>query len=281
MSMRKNHQTEKNPSQQPRGASRGPFSPWSAALSVLLAAAVGFCLIVTVQIVSRGYASFFGYSAFRVVTGSMEPTLGIGEALICRRTPIEQIKAGDIICYLSDAGQTRGAVITHRVIALSEDDMGQPLLTTRGDANLVSDADPVSADALIGRVVWHSGKERFFTDTLSFFTGKIGFLACIVFPVLLIVGLILQHSVKGLYEEIRRVRLAAQNDPDAPLPGYTTLTRRDYDEIFNTLKEELTKELSQHAAKPEEIHANAAAKDAGAPAEKTGEAPAKHSATTE
>lgn len=280
MSMRKNHQTEKNPSQQPRGASRGPFSPWSAALSVLLAAAVGFCLIVTVQIVSRGYASFFGYSAFRVVTGSMEPTLGVGEALICRRTPIEQIKAGDIICYLSDAGQTRGAVITHRVIALSEEE-GQPLLTTRGDANLVSDADPVGADALIGRVVWHSGKESFFTDTLSFFTGKIGFLACIVFPVLLIVGLILQHSVKGLYEEIRRVRLAAQNDPDAPLPGYTTLTRRDYDEIFNTLKEELTKELSQHAAKPEEIHANAAAKDAGAPAEKTGEASAKHSATTE
>lgn len=280
MSMRKNHQTEKNPSQQPRGASRGPFSPWSAALSVLLAAAVGFCLIVTVQIVSRGYASFFGYSAFRVVTGSMEPTLGVGEALICRRTPIEQIKAGDIICYLSDAGQTRGAVITHRVIALSEEE-GQPLLTTRGDANLVSDADPVGADALIGRVVWHSGKESFFTDTLSFFTGKIGFLACIVFPVLLIVGLILQHSVKGLYEEIRRVRLAAQNDLDAPLPGYTTLTRRDYDEIFNTLKEELTKELSQHAAKPEEIHANAAAKDAGAPAEKTGEAPAKHSATTE
>ena len=60
MSMRKNRQTEKNHSQQPRGASRGPFSPWSAALSVLLAAAVGFCLIVTVQIVSRGYASFFG-----------------------------------------------------------------------------------------------------------------------------------------------------------------------------------------------------------------------------
>ena len=280
MSMRKNQHTEKNPSQQLRGTSHGPFSPWSAALSVLLAAAVGFCLIVTVQIVARGYASFFGFSAFRVVTGSMEPTLGVGEALICRRTPIEQIKAGDIICYLSDAGQTRGAVITHRVIALSEEE-GQPLLTTRGDANLVSDADPVGADALIGRVVWHSGKESFFTDTLSFFTGKIGFLACIVFPVLLIVGLILQHSVKGLYAEIRRVQLAARDDPDAPLPGYTTLTRRDYDEIFNTLKEELTKELSQHAAKPEEIHANAAAKDAGAPAEKAGEAPAEHSTATE
>ena len=79
-------------------------------------------MIFSIQVVSKGFVTVGGYSTFRVVTGSMEPTISTGALLICKNTPIEKIEEGEIICYRSEAEEIYGSIVTHRVVAVYEKD---------------------------------------------------------------------------------------------------------------------------------------------------------------
>lgn len=222
--------------------------------SVILAIAAAICLIFSIQVVLKGYVSLGGYSTFRVVTGSMEPTISTGAILLCKDTGIEKIEKGDIVCYRSKAAEIYGSTVTHRVVAVQEDEAGNIYLETRGDANFSSDPHLVEDKDLIGKVTWYSGKDNILNDILSFLTGKVGFLLCIVFPVLLVAGLIMQSSVQSLREDLALVReelaqsMREKKETEQPeesefLPGYTTLTYADYNAIYEVLKKELLEEL--------------------------------------
>ena len=124
----------------------------SRVVAVLLAAALIFCIYTVTQVLSKGYVTVGGYSMFRVMTGSMEPTLQVNSLLLSRQTPIGEIEVGDIVCYRSRNSQTRDWAITHRVVAIRQGADGSPLLETRGDNNPVSDTQYVTAANLIGGV---------------------------------------------------------------------------------------------------------------------------------
>ena len=221
--------------------------------NIALAASVIVCLVVTVISLTQGYVSIFGYSMFRVVTGSMEPTVPVGAAVLCKSADIDEIELNDIICFRSRESDHYGVTVTHRVVSIQTSDDGNIMLETRGDANYTSDAYYVNETNLIGNVIWYSGKESIITNMLSFITGKIGFFACIVFPILLVSGLILQGAVKNLKKDMDKAlyELSQMDLKDADtenkekdlLPGYKTLTVADYKEIYNTLKQELLEEL--------------------------------------
>jgi len=240
-------------------AERGTSVVWGVMSSLILTAAIGLCVFISVQISTNGYVSIAGLSMFRVVTGSMEPTIAVGEAILCQKAPISEIQVNDIVCYRSEFSEIKGAVVTHRVIEIMRDRSGALVLKTQGDANIAADPHLVGANDLVGRVIWYSGKESVLTRVLSFLTGKIGFLACIVFPTMLAAGLILQSSVRSLRQEMRRVRreldeeeamrshcanVSKEENRDGTelVPGYTTLTRKEYDEILEAVKAELIEE---------------------------------------
>ena len=90
----------------------------SALSTLALIISICLCLSVAVQTYTNGYVQFGGFSLFRVVTGSMEPTLPVGSLLICQQTPIEEIREGDIICFRSRSPEMMGKIITHRVITV-------------------------------------------------------------------------------------------------------------------------------------------------------------------
>ena len=125
--------------------------------AVILVLAVVLAMVVCIQVLTRGYVTIAGNSLFRVVTGSMEPTMPVGSILICRDTPIDDIREGDIVCFRSMGSAGVGKIITHRVVAVLQNGDGETLLETRGDANLSADGNYVQADNLIGRVVWYAG----------------------------------------------------------------------------------------------------------------------------
>ena len=224
--------------------------------SIFLVAVVLLCLLIAVQVLTNGYASVGGYSVFRVVTGSMEPTIPTGAILLNQETEIEEIEVNDIICFKSKVAEIRGSVITHRVTKVLTDQSGNLYLETRGDANVAADPYYVDEANLIGRVCWQSRKENILTDMLSFLSGKFGFFACIVFPLLLISGLILQGAARSIKKDISTLRDeinrdAMDDDPllldeaegEELLEGYTTLTSEDYQAIYETLKQELTEDI--------------------------------------
>ena len=137
--------------------------------------------------------------------------------------------------------------MTHRVISIRHDENGKLYLESRGDANYSSDPYFVQEENLVGKVTWYTGQDSFFTKILSFVSGKIGFMAIIIIPILLIVALILYNAGKNIRGELNRTLDKLSEKKKSPedeiLPGYTTLTRRDYEEIYQSLKRELWKEL--------------------------------------
>lgn len=218
--------------------------------TAILAIAASICLIAAVQVSTRGYVKVGGFSMFRVITGSMEPTISTGAILVNKETDIEDIEVDDIICYRTKVAEIYGSIVTHRVVAVQKDEDGKIHLETRGDANFTSDPFYVGEEDLVGKVTWYSGKDSIWNDILSFISGKIGFLLCIVFPVLMVSGLILQSAVKNLQKDLALVReeLEKQKEANAVdrsqlLPGYETLTYADYDAIYEALKKELQENL--------------------------------------
>lgn len=235
--------------------------------SAVLVASVILCFIVTVQTLVNGYTRFFGYSVFRVVTGSMEPTISVGSVLICKNADIDEIEVGDIICFRSRESSHYGYIVTHRVISVLQDNSGKKYLESRGDANNSSDPYYVESENLLGRVTWYSGKDGVLNKMLNFLSGQFGFLAVIVIPILLIAGLVLQgvqRNIKGeLNKTIAQIAKAEKeksenededkekdkseemtNDENNDLlPGFKTITKKDYEEIYLTLKSEIWKEL--------------------------------------
>jgi signal peptidase I len=176
----------------------------------------------------------------------MEPTIPTGSVLLSQKTDIDQIELNDIVCYRTRVTEIAGSIVTHRVVSIQTDESGVIYLETRGDANLSSDPYYVDETNLVGRVIWYGGKGSVWNDMLSFLSGKIGFLACIVIPILLIAGGILQGSVRSLRKEMAELRreLYENKKKEELLPGYTTLTYADYEAIYESLRSSLLEELN-------------------------------------
>ena len=82
----------------------------------------------------------FGYGMSVVLSGSMEPTLSVGDLLIVREE--SHYEVGDMVVY-----QNGRIPVVHRIVSADGESF-----TTRGDANNTED-DPIPAAAVKGRVI--------------------------------------------------------------------------------------------------------------------------------
>lgn len=218
----------------------------SILVTILLILAVLLCMYVVVQVMSNGYVNIGGFIMFRVVTGSMEPTIPVGALLMTRQVDISSVQMDDIICFRTQEAAIWGKIVTHRVVGVGTGLRGGVLLQTKGDANLVADGYLVTSDNFIGKVIWHTGDGSIMANILSLFTNKIGFLGCIVFPCLVLAGLILRECVSNIrtelqaaLEEMERLERQANWEND-PLCG---MTQEEYNEMYERIRAELIEEL--------------------------------------
>ena len=213
--------------------------------TLLLLVAVVACLFIVLQSMSQGYVQFFGNSLFRVVTGSMEPTIPIGTILLAQDTPIEEIQTDDIVCFRSTNPGSSGMIVTHRVVGVYDTPDGIRCLRTKGDNNLSVDANPVTTSNLIGRIVWHTGDKSTMAGIINFVTGEYGFLACIILPVLLIAVWIFSDAAKNLKKEIKQVE--ARLDREEKEAKAAAMTPEEYEQMVSRLRNEVRKEMEQDA----------------------------------
>lgn len=92
--------------------------------------------------------TIFGYTARIVVTGSMEPSIKVNSLNIVKKCDINDICENDIICF------NYGSDIIHRVIEVVNNDSGETVLHTKGDANDNADSIEINSDILIGKVIY-------------------------------------------------------------------------------------------------------------------------------
>ena len=101
-------------------------------------------LILQVMKKPTDTAQLFGYRCFSVASGSMEPTLQIGDLIITKEKEQKDIKVGDIISFKEDNN-----TITHRVIKVISQN-GEILYQTKGDNNNVSDEKNIKYEDVEG-----------------------------------------------------------------------------------------------------------------------------------
>lgn len=90
----------------------------------------------------------FHMKAYVVKSSSMEPAIKAGSVIyVSQYREEETISPGDIVSF-----QTGDAKVTHRVVAV---DMEQGSVITKGDANKTRDSQPVTFDAIEGKVRFH------------------------------------------------------------------------------------------------------------------------------
>ncbi len=99
-----------------------------------------YCFIV-LTVFNKDYVSVFGYTYFEVVSGSMEPEIGVHDIVILKLN--SDYKVNDIVTYISDED-----FVTHRVIGINN-----KMIVTKGDANNTKD-NPITDKEVIGKVVY-------------------------------------------------------------------------------------------------------------------------------
>lgn len=110
-----------------------------------------FCIVVLsitsfVQINFLGYKVpvFFGYSYVDVLSGSMEPTIHIGDLALCKTD--KDYETGDAILFWDEKSDV---LVLHRIQGI--DETGS--FITKGDANNINDLSVVPVEHIQGKLV--------------------------------------------------------------------------------------------------------------------------------
>lgn len=137
------HETEKRAIVEQRSLPRRIARVVKNVLSGLLIAVLAVTLISFLVIrFSGGTPAVFGYSIQRISSGSMQPTLEVGDIILSKSvTSPEEIAIDNIITFKGDSSFEYNNV-THRVVVPPMQDVnGEYVLTTKGDANSVADKE--------------------------------------------------------------------------------------------------------------------------------------------
>ncbi|WP_303789668.1 signal peptidase I [Ruminococcus flavefaciens] len=151
--------------------------------NIIVAVITVIALIFVIYVMvcsSRGKAvNVFGKSILKVVTGSMEPSIHVGDYIVVEKTDSDNLMKDDIISFYSEQSDIRGLLVTHRIVGRADDGS----YITKGDANPVSDTVTVQKDKIVGK---YKGKARFFIWVSSFMNVKKILLLLVVIPILIV-----------------------------------------------------------------------------------------------
>ena len=114
---------------------------------------VGICLsliliyniynMINLKIFKKDLTTINGYGILDVISGSMEPTIKVGD-LIVINTKDKNINVGDVVTFYD----VDMAFVTHRVVSINDD-----MMITKGDANDSLD-DPIPLNNIVGKYVF-------------------------------------------------------------------------------------------------------------------------------
>lgn len=129
-------------------------------------AVVGFLLTLCL-LVSDGRLQ--RYQLLSVLSGSMVPTLDVGDLVVVRVVPADRLEAGELVTFLEPGTRK---LMTHRVQSVLWN--GQVAdVVTRGDANQVGEDWSVAADDRVGEVVLRVPRLGYLVGTLATPVGRL------------------------------------------------------------------------------------------------------------
>ena len=120
--------------------------------AVLYAFVALLLVVIIVQKVTKNNLSIGGVRIFMIISESMRDEYQIGDILVAKKVPAEQINIGDNVTYLGEKMQLKGLIITHKVVEKRQIN-GETYFVTRGLSNNVSDPE-IRYDQIYGKVIY-------------------------------------------------------------------------------------------------------------------------------
>ncbi|MFB6102287.1 MAG: signal peptidase I [Haloplanus sp.] len=145
-----------------------------------------------------------------VLSGSMEPKMSPGDAVIVREVPPSEIEEGDVITFRTDS-QTP---TTHRVVDIRQTERGVAYVT-KGDANEEADRGLVLHSQVVGEVAFVI---PYLGHVIQFANTRMGFLTLVLTPLALFVASELWElaaSIRGSESTAETTSADADVPPDA------------------------------------------------------------------
>lgn len=106
-------------------------------------------LAVVLLAVFLGGIRLFGLTPYTVLSGSMEPAYHVGSVIYVTDADPDELKIGDPVTYRLPSG----TLVTHRINEIVEGSGGRSFIL-KGDANKITDGDPVPSSAIIGKPIF-------------------------------------------------------------------------------------------------------------------------------
>lgn len=147
------------------------------------------------------------YGAYVIVSGSMEPTIKISDAIVIRRIDDIDLKVGDIVTYKSEDPHFYGIMITHRIIEIKQEN-GKTVYVTKGDDNATPDRLPITHKQIYGKVVMVIPKIGYLQ---MFLATSYGWIIAVVIPCL---GIIVYDIIKLIKNIQKNNRISKRRDRD-------------------------------------------------------------------
>lgn len=156
----------------------------SALASLLMLFSLVVCVLFVYMSMSQKVPSVMGYSALRLISGSMEPTYPVGTVVLVKKVDPAGLKVGDVISFYSRDPMISGIPNTHRIANINSKD-SKLNFVTHGDANMVEDPYLVEPEDVIGVVV---GKASALEVVSNIMSNQYVFFGVIILPLLAIVA---------------------------------------------------------------------------------------------
>jgi signal peptidase I len=143
---------------------------WTAGFWLVLGVAIGLAAATTLP-------SMFGYRSFNILTGSMEPSIGVGAVVVDKPIKPGDAHPGQVITFPDPTNH--GRQLTHRLQRITLKG-NQVYAVTKGDANDTVERWHVRADQEIGRVAFVAPQLGYVRQWATGWGGRLAALAALV-----------------------------------------------------------------------------------------------------
>lgn len=199
----------------------------------------------------------FGHRILQVISHSMEPTIQGETCIVIKKVEQEEIQVGDIITFVSEEGNIKGYLNTHRVHDIVEDaETGETLYITKGDAYESADSLPVQYEQVAGRYVGELPFGALLFKSIRFLTDRDHYFLIVILPL----ALCFMSYAKDLYEAVflKHRKKDDDDEEDAEDEGVVNTEayeEEDDDEEYEVIriKKKTKKKLAQTEIDFEEV----------------------------
>ena len=118
--------------------------------SIVLWIILFFAVALLLSVTMLGKQEIFGHRIYIIMSGSMEPAIHVGDAVISKN--VDNLEIGDVIAYRNPI-----EITTHRIIKVyTEED--KKMYKTKGDNNGTEDPGLVQESQIVGKIVYRIPK---------------------------------------------------------------------------------------------------------------------------